>query len=86
MPEVGASLDDKWEYLLSADIRPHACKLLYAEEWAESIRESHADSPAREAALQMYHHEILLIHKSLGHLADVLLDPLAMPQGSPQWM
>jgi hypothetical protein len=51
------------------EIRKGLAKLQYADAWAQSLRESHADSPARTAMLEDHWREVELLHgaaKKLG--------------------
>ena len=62
--------------LLQPTLRRHHTKLVLADEWAESIVESHPPSPERDAALQTHHHEVQLIRRALsGQLQKIGVPP-----------
>lgn len=55
----GAELDTPFlSRLLRAGVREHLCKLVYADEWARSVEESHDDSEARRQALDTHWQEV----------------------------
>lgn len=63
-------------WLLRPDLRRHLAKLLYADEWAESIRESHPDTPARGDAIGQHWREVDLIQSALAPHHEQLLGVL----------
>lgn len=70
-------------YLLQPHVRRHACKLAYAQEWAESLSESHPRGPALDSALGQHWHEVGVIDRALGKYlrALVLEAAVAGPEG-----
>lgn len=70
--------------LLHPKLRSHYARLVYADQWAASMRESHAPSPKLEVALERNAHEIFAIERRLAdYLAGSGLkgraaDPLAL--------
>ncbi|GFR46885.1 hypothetical protein Agub_g8526 [Astrephomene gubernaculifera] len=53
-------------FLMHPAVKQHVCKLVYGEEWAQSLQESHAESAVREAMLQQHWREVDVIRRSLG--------------------
>ena len=47
------------------DVRKHVCRLVYAEEWARSIEESHPEGQERDEVVQQHWHEVELIKRAL---------------------
>lgn len=47
-------------------MRKALTKLAFAEEWANSLKDSHPDSDARGAALDNFEKERVLLHQVLG--------------------
>jgi len=44
--------DNPWKLPLSARYRKHFARVMYAQEWAESLQQSHPPSPALQAAIE----------------------------------
>ena len=59
--------------MLRPDVRHHLSKLLYAEEWAKSIEESHPVSEARAVTLAKHWEDVGKIKKVLHHVQNELL-------------
>jgi len=66
LEEVAAG-GDPWGVLGDHSYRKHLSKLFYAEEWAQSIKESHAESDARQAALDVLDKERGVILAAFDH-------------------
>ncbi|KAL6750513.1 prolyl 4-hydroxylase [Haematococcus lacustris] len=73
-PPLGAQGDIKATvaFLMSPFIRHHATKLAYAEEWEQSLRESHPASPMLEAMLAQHNSEVQHISKALQRYLPVI--------------
>ena len=56
----------------------HLAKLVHADEWVQSLIESHPDTPARAATIARHNAEVVTIRSSLGdvlpHLLPVVTD------------
>ena len=52
-------------FLMRPDVRKHVCRLVYAEEWARSIEESHPEGQERDEVVQQHWHEVELIKRAL---------------------
>ncbi|PNW74928.1 hypothetical protein CHLRE_12g504100v5 [Chlamydomonas reinhardtii] len=59
-------------FLLHPAVRQHVSKLVYAEEWARSLEESHGDSDTRGAMLEQHHKEVDIIRRSLAKYLPVV--------------
>ena len=71
--------------LLSPKVYGHLCKLVYADEWARSIEESHAPSAALFQALETHWREVETIAEVLAPtLAHVDEDMTAILQAHAQ--
>lgn len=71
----GASLQPK-QLLQRSDVRHHVSKLLYANEWAKSIEESHPMSEARTVTLAKHWEDVAKIKQALHGVHDKLLPVL----------
>ena len=67
------SLQQVRHLVLRPDVRHHLSKLLYAEEWAKSIEESHPVSEARAVTLAKHWEDVGKIKKVLHHVQNELL-------------
>lgn len=54
-----------YRQLLAPQVHSHLCKLVYADEWARSIEESHAPSPALYRTLETHWREVETIAEVL---------------------
>lgn len=61
------------QLLLRPDVRHHLSKLLYADEWATSIEESHPISEARSVTLAKHWEDVSKIKQALQSVQDKLL-------------
>jgi len=52
-------------FLLSPQVRKHVMRLVYAEEWALSIEESHPCGPERDEVIRQHWNEVALIRRAL---------------------
>jgi hypothetical protein len=46
-------------------IRKHLLKLVYSDEWATSLKESHPEGPARDEVIQKHNKEVEVIRRAL---------------------
>jgi hypothetical protein len=53
-------------FIVQPQARRHLCKLVYADEWAQSLQESHPAGPALEAALAQHWQEVKVVDRALG--------------------
>ncbi|KAL3160469.1 hypothetical protein ABBQ32_010786 [Trebouxia sp. C0010 RCD-2024] len=67
------SLQQASQLLLRPDVRHHLSKLIYAEEWAKSIQESHPVSEARSATLAKHWNDVNKIKEALHNVQNILL-------------
>ena len=61
-------------FLMQPHIRKHVQKLVYAEEWATSIAESHPDGPGRDAVIQKHWDEVEIIRRALAPYQHAIAD------------
>ena len=66
-------LEGTWKFLSSRNVRKHVMKALHADEWEQSIRESHADSTERGRAIDTHREEVALIKRALGKYWPTLM-------------
>eukprot|EP00877_Chromochloris_zofingiensis_P012138 jgi/Chrzof1/7178/Cz02g13280.t1 len=52
-------------FLMQPSIRQHVCRVVYADEWRRSIQQSHSASAARQAALEVFEHELDIIKTAM---------------------
>lgn len=67
------SLQQATQLLRRPDVRHHLSKLLYANEWAQSIQESHPVSEARSATLAKHWDDVKKIKEALLNVQNKLL-------------
>ena len=67
------SLQQASQLLVRPDVRHHLSKLLYAEEWAKSIQESHPVSEARSATVANHWNDVSKIKEALQNVQNKLL-------------
>ncbi|KAJ3062026.1 hypothetical protein HDU99_005358 [Rhizoclosmatium hyalinum] len=60
-------LDERKQFLLQKDNRLLLTKLVFAEEWAQSIVESHKDSADRDLLLETHVRDVIAIERKLKH-------------------
>ena len=63
----GIDLEDEiavQAFLMSPDARKHVMRLIYAEEWARSIQESHPCSPERDEVVRQHWSEVGQIRRA----------------------
>lgn len=73
-PAAGHDSTQQAKQLLSRpDVRHHLSKLLYADEWAESIQESHPESEAREVTLAKHWEDVAKLKAVLENVQNKLL-------------
>ncbi len=65
-PPASEGLGPLARFLVSPQPRRHLSKLVYAAEWAQSLRESHPPGPALDAALTQHWQEVGVIDRALG--------------------
>lgn len=53
-----------WAQILKA--APHITKLIYQDQWVQSIISSHPDTPERQMQLDTFHEEVAVIERALG--------------------
>ncbi|KAL4428382.1 hypothetical protein ABPG75_002471 [Micractinium tetrahymenae] len=63
---------EAWRLALHPELRKHAAKWAYRQEWERSIRESHPTGPALDQALQTFHQEIAIIGRALAPLLPAM--------------
>ena len=51
-------------FLMSPEARKHVMRLVYAEEWAKSIQESHPCSPERDEVVRQHWNEVEQIRRA----------------------
>lgn len=74
MPTAGdKALQQAKQLVLRPDVRHHLSKLLYAEEWAKSIEESHPVSAARNLTLAKHWEDVEKIQKVLHKVQSELM-------------
>lgn len=61
------------QLLLRPDVRHHLSKLLYADDWATSIEESHPVSEARNVTLAKHWEDVSNLKQALQSVQDRLL-------------
>ena len=61
------------QLLTRPDVRHHLSKLLYADEWANSIQESHPKSEAREVTLAKHWEDVAKLKAVLENVQNKLL-------------
>lgn len=72
--DAGVDSPKQAQQLLSRpDVRHHLSKLLYADEWAKSIAESHPVSEAREVTLEKHWDDVAKLKAVLGNVQYKLL-------------
>ena len=59
------------------EFRKGLAKLQYADAWAQSLRESHADSPARAAMLEDHWREVELLRGAAQRLGGDAVERVA---------
>lgn len=69
------SLQQAAQLLLRPDVRHHLSKILYAEDWARSIDESHPVSEARSVTLAKHWEDVAKL-KSVLHVVHSKLLPV----------
>jgi hypothetical protein len=86
-PGPAMSPASPWSALLRAGVREHLCKLVYADEWAASLAESHARTPGLDDVIAGHWAEVSAIAQTLAPVlgpvdADMtrLLDEHEQPQ------
>jgi len=67
------ALQQAKQLVLRPDVRHHLSKLLYAEEWAKSIEESHPVSEARNVTLAKHWEDVGKIQKVLYKVQSELM-------------
>ena len=74
MPTAGdEALQQAKQLVVRPDVRHHLSKLLYAEEWAKSIEESHPVSEARAVTLAKHWEDVGKIQKVLHKVQSELM-------------
>ncbi|MEW5299680.1 MAG: hypothetical protein WDW36_002670 [Sanguina aurantia] len=72
------------QLLMAPHVRKHACKYVYRDEWAASLRESHPPSAARDTALEKHWQEVAIIKDALSrHLP--FLEEQHIKDFKPAW-
>ncbi len=81
MPTAGNdSLEQAKQLVLRPDVRHHLSKLLYAEEWARSIEESHPVTEARDLTLAKHWEDVRKIQQVLHNVQNELMPMLQSRQ------
>lgn len=77
---------EAWRLALHRDLRKHAVKWAYREEWERSLRESHPQGAALDQALATFWREIGVVERALAPLLPALLaGPPAGGVPPPAW-
>ena len=69
---AGAAEGLAWRLLLSDQLRQHAAKLLYRDEWRRSLEEAHPPGRERDALLEAFGAEVGIIERALRPLLPAL--------------
>ncbi len=73
-PPLATATDSQvLQYLLHPLHRTALCKLLYAEEWADSLQQSHAPSAQRQAVIDKHWADVQLIARFFREYSDFVL-------------
>lgn len=59
-------------FLMQPHVRKHVARLVFADEWEQSIVESHPASQSRDQAVEKHRSDVVLIQKALGKYLPAL--------------
>ena len=59
-------------FLMQPHVRKHVARLVFSDEWEQSIVESHPASPSRDQAVEKHRSDVGLIRKALGKYLPAL--------------
>jgi Rps23 Pro-64 3,4-dihydroxylase Tpa1-like proline 4-hydroxylase len=85
----------QWEYLFHPKLRKHIARVIYSEEWVQSIKESHIPSEEVEILLAEHYKSVATIQKVLSPYLEIINkyfplksieDEKAVPQFNPNVM
>ena len=85
-PKRSDPVAERWQFALHPAVRPDVCKLVYAEEWRQSIMESHHRGAGRDQALRSFHAELDSLRQSLDCIEDLVQGNEAPPEAAVEWL
>ena len=80
------SQDEAWRLLEIEEVRKHAIKWVYREEWGRSLEESHPEGKERGDLLSKFWREVDVIEKALKPLIPALKDWDKDWKGNIKWI